>query len=77
MLTLNIKPISEAPKGTWDKHIFKPDWILVMGGKNRSSEMVNTTYSYWIPKEERWNGYAKDHPPKWFVDMKQITAFLE
>ena len=77
MITLNLLPIEQAPRGHWIGTEFKFDWLLVFGGFNLSSETINVTHSHWIPKEERWRGFPKDKPPKWFVDMRPLTPFLE
>ncbi len=80
MFNLELKPISEAPRGHWVPTAtfprWTPDWILVFGGKS-SKIGVHVTMSHWVPEQERWIGFPKDSPPKWFVDMRPFSPFLE
>jgi hypothetical protein len=67
-MQINLLPISEAPK---DAH------ILVFGNRNPRAKTVHVTYSQWLEKAGRWEGYTKENPPKWFADMREISWLLE
>ena len=42
---------------------FKPDWIWSYRASDR-----HMTQTYWLPKEDRWNGYTKEQAPThWHV----------
>ena len=71
------KPIDTAPRGRFvtstfntskgerERVDFKPEWIWSF---RRSDGHMTPTY--WLPKEERWNGYNKDMPPTHWHEYK-------